>query len=242
MPTDNLLRQLQRLRRHYENSLKTYDPISFLDFAHTLRIFADLSESKEDLFTQSSFIRPNFNKTFKKVFASCEYFYVYLPPEGVRTSAVATKELEGRMITSGPASEKFSVLSSTKIEPNGDLSIRSYGIANNVLSAEKRKALYDAEQEIQLRKVNFTNYMNAPAAHFRFQDINISTLSNKQLIQRVANEYEASHPHADDSKKYIVDAASPIVKKLMDHTCAQLPLPYFILLNIADTILNATNK
>ena len=47
--------QLNRLKRHYETSINTYDVISFLDLAHSLRIWTELKNNVEEDFPELRF-------------------------------------------------------------------------------------------------------------------------------------------------------------------------------------------
>ena len=44
-----ILLHLERLRRHYEAAVKTYDEVSLLDLSHTLRLWTELKKPLENL-------------------------------------------------------------------------------------------------------------------------------------------------------------------------------------------------
>lgn len=46
MTTVTIELQLERLRRHYEMSMQTYDQISLLELSHTLRVWADMNSGQ----------------------------------------------------------------------------------------------------------------------------------------------------------------------------------------------------
>ena len=230
-------KQLERLKRHYKNSLEHYDSISFLDLAHTLRVWTEIKDGIDKIHGKPTFKKSVRTKSLRKILRGSEYAYAYLP-DGVTTSAVATGEIDGRNMFSGPKIEKFSVGGLLKIEENHDLTLAQFFLIYRVLSPEEIKLLNKETNSVPIEKVSFSKYMESSAIYFHFSSQNPRNISNEELIKRIANEYEASHADHTDTKFELNNALSESVKRLMEYKCAQLPLPYFILLHIAGTIID----
>lgn len=229
-------KQLERLKRHYRHSLEHYDSISFLDLAHTLRVWTEMIDGIEKIHSKSTFKKSVLTKSLKKILHGSEYAYAYLP-DGVTTSAVATGEIDERNIVSGPKIEKFSIGTLLKIEENHNLTLAQFCLIYRVVSPEEIKLLNDESKSVPTEKVSFSKYMESPAIHFQFSGQQQRNISNKELIKRIANEYDASHAHPTDTNFKLNNVFSEPVKRLMEYECAQLPPPYFILLHIAGTII-----
>lgn len=231
----NYKTQLERLRRHYQSSVNHYDAISFLDLAHTLRVWTEV-KSNIDQLGVNSFKKGILTKKVKKVLTGSEYAYAYLP-DGVTTSAVATGEIGGRNMIHGPQADKFSVATLMKIENNRDLSIAQFLMVYRVLAQEEMTILNDESKNVPIETVSFSKYMESPAIYFQFSGHDPKHISNEELIKRIANEYEASHADSTDTNFELNNVFSEPVKNLMGYGCAQLPLPYFVLLHIANNII-----
>ena len=230
-------KQLERLKRHYKHSIEHYDSISFLDLAHTLRVWTEIKDGIDNIHSKPTFKKSVRTRSLKKILYGSDYVYAYLP-DGVTTSAVATGETDGRNIISGPKIEKFSVGGLLEIKENHDLTLAQFFLIYRVLSPEEIKLLDKETKSVPIEKVSFSKYMESSAIHFHFSGQNPRNISNEELIKRIANEYEASHPDLTDTNFKLNNAFSEPVKRLMEYTCAQLPLPYFILLHIAGTIID----
>lgn len=228
--------QLERLKRHYEASVGKYDIISFHDLANTLRIWTEI-KSNIDHLNINSFKKGIFDKKIKRILNGAEYVYTYLP-DGVTTSALATGETESRNVVYGPRREKFSSGSYIKIEESSNLTIAQFLLIYRDLLPAEVRILSDQTKNISVDRVNFSQYMASPAVYFQLSGQSPKHISNEELIKRVANEYEASHANAGDTHFDVNNVFSEPVKNLMQYGCASLPLPYFILLHIAKTIID----
>lgn len=99
--------------------------------------------------------------------------------------------------------------------------------------------------EKSIKRCNFAQWLDAEAVRFQYFDADGSlakfSISREDLIRRVANAYDGSHPSAaqDPNEKHKLD--DPI-KHLMSHRLANLNLPYFILLKIAKDIIEYATK
>jgi hypothetical protein len=230
-------KQLERLKRHYKRSLEHYDSISFLDLVHTLRVWTEIKDGIDKIHGKPTFKKSVRTKSLRKILRGSEYAYAYLP-DGVTTSAVATGEMDGRNIFSGPKIEKFSAGGLVKMEKNHDLTLYQFLLIYRVLSPEEIKLLDKESKSVPIKKVSFSKYMESSAIHFQFSDHKPRNISNEELIKRIANEYEASHADLTDTNFKLNNVLSEPVKRLMEYRCAQCPLPYFILLHIAGTIID----
>lgn len=228
--------QLERLKRHYFTSLNHYDKISFLDLAHSLRIWTELKSRIDIIVPEPIFKKAIITKTTKKVFSHSEFVYSYFL-DGVTTSAAATKEINGRNVIYGPEINEFSVCTLLKIETNQDLTLAQFSLIKRELSEHEVYLLNDESKKTAIKKVNFSSYMNSPAAYFRFSGCCAKNISNEELIKRIANEYEASHADSEDTNFQPSNSFSLPVRELMKYGCACLPLPYFTLLHIAKNII-----
>ena len=233
----NYTTQLERLKRHYENSLNTYDEISFLDLLHALRIWTEIKESI-DAISDKKFRKVIFNKNLKTIFRGASYVYTYLY-NGVTTSATATQEVSSRAIVSGPMEEIFSVGSIIMNHDNGDLTIAQFMTINRSLTSDEVSKFNHETKNTPTDLVSFSKYMESPAIYFNFSKINPKCITNENLIKRLANEYEASHASSYDTKFEVNNVFSAPVKILMNYKCSQLPLPYFVILHIAKTIITS---
>jgi len=229
--------QLERLKRHYEDSVKHYDIISFLDLAHTLRVWTEIKQGIDNSYPTLLISKAVVTKSLKRILKGSEYVYTFLP-DGITTYAIATGESNSRNIFYGPYIDKFSAGGMVRINQDGSMSVSQYSLINRVLSGEEIKNLDFESKNVPIEKISYSKYMESPAIYFQFKNWAPNYISNKELIKRVANEYDASHANAEDTNFEINNAFSEPVKKLMEHGCMKLPLPYFVLLHIAKTVID----
>ncbi|MGR3176778.1 MAG: hypothetical protein ACUZ8E_01820 [Candidatus Anammoxibacter sp.] len=232
----NLKIQLTRLKRHYQASIDHYDPISFLDLAHTLRVWTELINEVEHVHKDPTFKKSILTKSVKEILRGSEYVYAFFP-DGITTSAAATGETGGRILFHGPSKEKFSFGGLVRRENNGDVTIAQFILICRSLNREEINILNEVSKKALIEKVDFSKYMASPGINFNFSGHEPRHISNKDLIKRIANEYEASHAKLSDTNYDLNNVFSEPVKKLMKYGCAKLPLPYFVLLHIANNII-----
>lgn len=227
---------LERLKRNYKASIDHYDPISFSELAHTLRMWTEVKNGVEKLYKKPRFKKGIISKKVKRIINNSEYAYAYLP-DGVTTSNIATKEVDKREMVHGPTKDKSSIATLIKIEDNGELTIAQFLMVHKILSPEEVRTLDNESKKVPIEKMVFSKYMESPSIYFQFPGDNPRNISNEQLIKRVANEYQGSHADSEDTNFETNNIFSNPVKKLMEYGCAKLPLPYFILLHIAKSII-----
>lgn len=228
--------QLDRLKKHYEQSLNHYDIVSFLDLSHTLRIFTEIKDGIDNIISEPVFKKASFNNGLKRIIKSPEFIFIYLP-DGVTTSAGATKEIASREIFGFNSDVDYTNGTLFKIESNGDLTISHFLITQKVLNQKEINSLDREVKNIPIGSLSFSGYMNSPAIYFKFIDNDPLFITNEELIKRIANEYEGSHADKEDTNFEINNKFSEPVSILMKYSCAKLPLPYFVLLHIAKNII-----
>lgn len=225
--------QLKRLERHFNHSVRTYDDASVLDLAHTLRIWTELKSHltinynsfKESVFKTASPTRKILNHIKKS-----QYVLSYLPKEGVVAYASKGQLAESDYDPngSGTLSVYFTYMGQSNI-------LHQFCFVSKSLEQEYLHAISN-------NKVSKCNYMNWLASDIvRLQYINETgkleafSISREMLIKRVANVYDASHTSLnDEGGENKFDAP---IKWLMGFKFGGLPLPYFLLLKVAQDIL-----
>jgi len=228
--------QYTRLKRHYDSAIKNYDTVSFLDLSHTLRVWTEIKNKVTKIKNDNVFQIAILTKNFKKLLTGGSYAFCHLPA-GVTTNSVNKNELNQQEIISGPAAEKFSVGTFVKFDNDTSMTLAQFFVIYRILSPKEIKTMSDETHKMQIQKVNFSKYLESPAIKFNMENSNATCISNEELIKRIANEYDASHPSNGDSDFEVVNIFSGPTKKLMQYKCAKLPLPYFVILHIAKNIL-----
>ncbi|MDP2077995.1 MAG: hypothetical protein Q8N01_04330 [Sulfuricurvum sp.] len=231
---EKIILQLKRLEKHYEHTVKTYDEISMLDMAHTLRIWTELKSTlttdydsfKETIFWTATPIR----KIMKHIHNS-QYVLAYLPKEGVTTYASKGQFAES---THFDNENKFSL--AVKVKNTGQAILLSqYGFVSKALTQEYVNAIGNEKDT----KCSYINWLGSETVRLQYKnetgELESFTLSREMLIKRVANVYDASHTSLnDEGGENRFDAP---IKWLMGFKCGGLPLPCFLLLKVAQDIL-----
>lgn len=230
------LLQLERLRRHYESAVHTYDLVSFLDLVHVLRVWAEL---KMEL--------PKFNREFqekrpfktavpiKKVLKRVKtrtYIFSHLPNNGVRTFASNGELFTGPNVNDG----SFSVAIKMKRNTDGSIQLSQACFVDAVVDDSTRKFMENSK----VKRCNFADWLGAEAVRVRFRDENKNThqcsISRENLIRRLANTLDASHSSLTQTES-ISNRFDVPIKWLLQFRCGGLPLPYFITLKTAQDML-----
>lgn len=239
------MRQLKqtflRLKRHYSHSIKTYDEISLLDLSHVLRIWTEMK-----FFLDREYVTIRQKAIFKsgapirkttKAIKNCQYVLSYLPPDGVTTYVSNGNLLSADKIDNTSDKVTFGV---KVMQKSNSIILSQYQYFSKMSNPELAKS-------ISMEKVssnNFKNWMGTEIVRVRFKnnngDFKEHIISREILIKRVANILDGSHSSLNNE-----EGDSPYneaVKWLMKFTCGGAPLPYFLLLKIAqDIILNMPN-
>ena len=235
MPMKTVLLQLERLRRHYDVAVRSYDQVAFLDLSHTLRVWVEL---KQPLINMA----PAFGTTIsfktgipaKKVLKAARghtYVFCYMPG-GVITYAsnghlVSAPEME-------PDAGAFSTGIAIKIMPD-HVWLGKFSIVATSFDEPLIKAM-DAESQT---RCNYQQWLGAEAVRLCWNDSNgalrTTSISREMIVKRVANTLDGSHPSAAASDTDNTFDAP--VHHLLKYIVGGLPLPYFILLKVAQDIL-----
>lgn len=229
----------ERLRRHYEAAVRTYDYVSFLDLSHSLRIWVEL---KNEL----SKIVPAFGTTMafktaipaRKVLNAAkghEYVFSYMP------GGVITYGANGHL-ASGPGMKggagDFSAGIAVKLG-NDHVWLNKFCFVGRCFDQPLIKAL---EAETTTR-CNYVQWLGSEVVRVAFRQENnlVSTaISREMLVKRVANTLDGSH--ASLAAYESDNTFDPAVHYILRYQVGGLPLPYFILLKIAQDILAIAPK
>jgi len=225
--------QIERLRRHYEVSVKTYDSVSLLDLSHILRVFTELDErlmQDKKFGSALAFKSESPNRKLYKRFKRDEYIYSYLPG-GTITHAHAG------LISSGPDSLTDKMTVCVKIKSNSDASMEfaSFHYLDTNASPDEMKLFEHPNNS----RCNYKNWLGSEVLRYRLHLIDETVenkMARKTVIQRVANSMGASHPLNTSPEEQF----NKNDKHLVYLSCFRvggLPLPYFILLDTAQKIL-----
>jgi hypothetical protein len=227
--------QLNRLKRHYDSSINTFDFISFLDLAHTLRIWMEIKDGIEKLYNIPTFKKIVITKTFKKLINNSGHAFAYFP-DGVKIST-KNGSLISKKVGYGPLKDS-STNSIYFYYGINEITLYQYLIVYRNFSENENKILDEELKNVNTELVTFTQFMKSPAIYFQIPGHNPKNISNEELIKRIANEYQASHADSKDTNFQINNIYSGPVNYLMGYGCLErLPLPYFVLLHIAGNII-----
>lgn len=239
MPINQILPQLERLRRHYEAASKTYDYVSLLDLSHSLRIWVDLKQILPN-------IVPSFESTLSFKTASppkkilnhirgCQYVLAYMP---------------GFVVTSANKGNIFSV-PRIGCEMYCGVRVRNVGTHKAemahfyVVAKDLNASMIKVLSNETVTRCNYVQWLASDAVRMCYinssQKMTPVALSREILIKRVANTLNGSHPKlsvtSDSDNKF-----DEPIHYLLQFEWGGLPLPYFILLKIAQDILHVALK
>lgn len=222
--------QLTRLRRHYDCAIRSHDAVTFLDLAHTLRIWTEMQAPLVHLApkfaTTIAFKSGSAAPRLCRLVRMHEHVLAYMPG-GARTYA-SNDEIAGAMDRPGP------VCVATKVQYSGDAAIFfMFGLVRADPTDEVRRLL---ECEV-VKRCNFQQWMGSEAVAVGLPQqsggVRRFSIPRNILIKRVANTLQGSHVDASKSSNDF----DPAVHFLLDCYVGGLPLPYFILLKAAQDIL-----
>jgi len=231
--------QLERLGRHYNHSVRNYDEISLLDLSHALRIWADLKVPLRE---------------FAPKFATTSTFKTAIPPKKLLRAARGNQFIfacmPGRVITfaskelvSGPTPAPWHQSVEIRRNEDGSTALDKFYFVGAVLEEPIRGLGKTADQT----RCNYENWLGSEAVRVCYADdagrLQEMKISREKIIRRVANTLDGSHPSVvasvGDVKEKDIDSA---IRFLLQFKMGGLPLPYFILLKIAQDILSVAPK
>lgn len=232
-----VLLQLERLRRHYEIAVRTYDHVSLLDLSHSLRLWTEL---KHPLAT----IAPEFSAAicFKTGFparkvlkASRGFRYVFsYMPGGVRT--YASKGLLASSPDMGRQDGQLTVAIAVRNSPPL-LELGNFCVVAKAFDQPLVRAL-GAEV---VSRCTFVQWLGSEAVRLAYVneagDLVALSISREMVVRRVANTLDGSHPSAGGHEDIANEFDAP-VHHLLQYRVGGLPLPYFIVLKIAQDLLD----
>jgi hypothetical protein len=233
---NSLAIQYERLKRHYDAAARTYDHISFLDLAHTLRVWSDLTQNIESvapgLSKSTAFRTVSPSRHAQRTLRDRVFVYSLLP------SSVVTYASQGvitglRKQDEQPANAEVIA----KFRHNEEkLEVAFYAYISPSFDAPVAEIFHGQG----VKRCTFKQWMNSLSVvgslRTKEGDLKSFTLTREQLIRRVANELDASHPKGSEVPPRAVEA-SRATHYLLEHLVAGLPLPYFHLLKDAQDIV-----
>ena len=235
--------QFNRLKRHYDSAVKTYDEISLLDLAHTLRIWTELKKPLQDVapeFSNSiSFKTGSPTPRVLKAARGSDNVFCYMPG-GVVTFASKGHLAQGPGM--GPGEGDFSI--GVAVKDSGiQVELNKFAFVKIGFDQPLIKAL---NEEVQ-KRCTYMQWLGADAVRIGYRNLannsiyEAHSLSRETIIKRVANTLDASHASvaSHDTEPNIYDEP---LKRLLQFTVGGVPLPYFILLKIAQDILEVGSK
>lgn len=202
--------QFFRLERHYNTTLSTKDPISFLDLAHCLRIWVDMKASIDLLLKQLDhqveFRNTILNRKLKQILKGTSFKHIPLSI-GVDSPNVIVKGL-------------------IMVEGN--------------LNEEQKNTVYAmGPPTAQKTRLTFSEWLGAEIIESKTSTGKRLGISRSILIKRVANILGASHPQGSSQDHDEENRFDPYVRELHQHNVANgFPLTYYQLLEIAGEIIN----
>lgn len=235
-----VLGHLERLRRHYSHSVRTYDDISLVDLSHVLRIWTELKVPLRKLAPR---------------FATTSAFKTAIPPKKVLRAARGNQFIfacmPGKVVTYASNNE---LVFGPKLSPwhqsvvimrnaDGSIELDNFYFVGAVLEPQIRELGNVADQT----RCNYENWLGSEAVRVCYPDdaavLKVMSISREKIIRRVANTLDGSHPSAaavgGDLEEKDIDSA---IRFLLQFRMGGLPLPYFILLKIAQDILTVAPK
>lgn len=229
---------LERLRRHYELSVKTYDEIALADLSHTLRIWSEmkatLANDVPSLSGSKVFRGGSPNKRVTRLLREHEFVLSYLPGGAITFASNGQLVQLPESWNTSPGT----FLVQAKVNEDQSVEMAQFCVVKKQFAVEQLNQLRDYEQ----RRFGYQEWLSSEAVRVGVPtekgNIQITPIPRDVLIRRVANKYQGSHSRLatdnwDGESKF--DAS---VAYLMKFRWGGLPFPYFILLKVAQDILS----
>ena len=113
---------------------------------------------------------------------------------------------------------------------------------NFVLEPEQMKAL----ESQSVTRCNYSQWLGAEVVRIAYQDpagaLTVTSLTREEVVRRVANSLDGSHPSAAATERDGTSINDAAIRKLLSYHMGGIPLPYFVLLKIAQDILEVAPK
>lgn len=236
-----VLIQYERLRRHYEVVEKTYDYASFLDLSHILRIWCELKTAlpkySKSAASMALFKSAVPNRKILKSHSKTEYIVAFMPGG---TTSHAT---DGRIFSCKKDIDigGFSVGGNFSKLNDGPLTLYSFFLCDPTIKV----GTSDIISNPKVSRLNFSQWLGAEAARMNFKrnggNLESVSIPREILIKRLANTLDASHTSLNSPEESENKFDEPI-KYLMNFNWGGCPLPYYLLLKVAQDIVNQGPK
>ena len=128
------------------------------------------------------------------------------------------------------------------LRADGAMELKNYCIVGLAFEQPLIKAL-GAED---VTRCNYMQWMGAEAVRLSYPaddgTLKKLAITREMIVRRVANTLDGSHPSAAGTNEDKENSFDPAVHHLLQYQMGGLPLPYFILLKIAQDILATAPK
>jgi hypothetical protein len=243
-----VLLHLERLRRHYDVAVHTYDHVSLLDLSHSLRMWVDLKNSINDVAprfkTTHSFVTASPSRKIMKAVRGQRFVFAFMPGGVIgygNNGGGAFKDEDDYYDKEGIFQKEITCSIIATPKEDGAMVISNFCIVNRAL---------DNGLDIRSGKTtrcNFIQWLGSDAVRMSYPTLNGSleslSITREMIVRRMANNFDGSHPSiTTDRDSYDNKFDKPIRSLLHFHLSGGLPLPYFILLKIAQDILAIAPK
>jgi len=229
---------IERLRRHYELAVRTYDEIALADLSHTLRIWSEmksnLAHDVPSLSGSIAFRAGSPNKRVSRLLRDHEFVLSYLPGGAITFAS------KGELVQ---LPETWATIPGTQyieFRENEDDSVEmaTFCAVREKLSLEQGNELRNYVQ----KRLGYQQWLDSEAVRVGMPsekgDIEIKIVPRDVLIKRVANKYQGSHSRLAKDNRDGESTFDACVAYLMEIRWGGLPFPYFILLKAAQDILS----
>ena len=231
--------QATRLQRHFDTALETYDRVSLLDLAHTLRIWTELDGNLEDelpIFATSKWFTSAIPQ--RNVWKQCKHYQgiMALSPDKLKLPGARGMLMANETITPGVEA----VLSSIDLNVQFPeyVEFGSYVLLHTKMTNFLRNNM----TKTTTKRKSYTHWLDAEIIRFNQPDergqLRLIKVSRKVFIKRVANILGGSHAVSDgETNGALRNCADTVVHKALETMIGGAPLPYFLLLKTAHDIL-----
>jgi hypothetical protein len=129
-----------------------------------------------------------------------------------------------------------------KFNENGSLDISAYYYVKGEVESSLRHLLGQGE----ISKGNYAEWLGSEVIRLSYLEADGKCIqmgiSRENLIRRMANTFNASHPRDPDTSENVDHVLDPAIQFMMKYTVAGLPVPYFVLLKAAQDIISVAPK
>jgi len=180
--------------------------------------------------SQTAFKSSSPNRNLIRQIGDAEFLLTYLPDGAITYAHKNQIASSKRTIGNGY------VGATVRKNQDGSLEIRSFQFIALALSSENQKFV----DKPRTSRGNFAQWLGAEVARYRLEDPGgnriESCISREKLIRGVANSMGASHP-SPSSTQDSENKFDRHLELLSEFNIGALPLPYFVLLHAARTII-----